>query len=177
MALLVQLGGGNNFDMRLSRDLVLRHLGGRQDVEVVLADWKIATTPHPPDLPDNVRSFSTFPISRYLNAFDATVSAVGYNSFHEATAAGLPAIYVPNENPSQDDQLARAEFAARRGFALLARQQQPEALIAALEAVLDPQRRTSMRLAAGRVSSENGALAAARLVTQLAFTNRGHRTK
>jgi predicted glycosyltransferase len=175
MALLVQLGGGNNFDMRLVRDLVLRHLGGRDTVEIVLADWKIAMTPHPPDLPENVKSFSIFPIARYLNAFDATVSAVGYNSFHEATDAALPAIYIPNENPSQDDQLARAQFAARRGFAFVARHDQPEALLASLDAILDPDRRARMRAAAERVSTPNGALDAARLIAHLALTNRGHR--
>lgn len=172
---LIQLGGGNNFDMRLIRDLALRHLGNRPDVEVVILDWKISSTHLPEKLPANTKSISTFPISRYLNAFDATISAVGYNSFHEAIDAGLPAILVPNENPSQDDQLARASFAARHGAALVARRDQPEGLIAALQTILDPKRRLEMVRACNRISSANGAAHAADIIRNFSQCSRGHR--
>ncbi len=172
---LIQLGGGNNFDMRLIRDLTLRHLGNRPDVEVVILDWKISSTALPETLPANTKSVSTFPISRYLNAFDATVSAVGYNSFHEAIDAGLPAILVPNENPSQDDQLARANFAARHGAALVARRDQPENLIAALQTILDPEKRLEMVRACERMTCPNGAVQAADIIRNFAQCNRGHR--
>lgn len=159
----------------MTRDLVLRHLAGRENVQIALVDWKISATPTPENMPDNVALLSTFPIARYLNAFDATVSAVGYNSFHEAAAAGLPAIYVPNENPSQDDQLARANFAARHGAAFVARRDQPESLIQALEAILDPSTRRAMKRAAQGLGHENGAVEAADLITQYAQTYRGDR--
>jgi UDP:flavonoid glycosyltransferase YjiC (YdhE family) len=174
--ILIQLGGGNNFDMRLTRDLVLRHLGERPDVQIVILDWKISTTHLPDIMPKNASSVSTFPIARYLNAFDATVSAVGYNSFHEAVDAGLPAILVPNENPSQDDQLARASFAARHGAAILARRDQPESLLQALEAILDPVKRSEMARANQRLSCPNGVTDAVKIIADLAQTNRGLRT-
>lgn len=173
--ILMQLGGGNNFDMRLTRDLVLRHIGDRPNTQIVILDWKISTTRLPDFMPANAISVSTFPVARYLNAFDATISAVGYNSFHEAIDAGLPAILVPNENPSQDDQLARANFAARHGAALLARRDQPESLIQALEAILDPVRRSEMKRAIQNLSCPNGAVEAAKIITQLAQSYRGHR--
>jgi hypothetical protein len=175
--ILLQLGGGNNFDIRLTRDLALRYLRGRKDVQVALIGWKISSTPPPQNLPDNVVLVSIFPIARYLNAFDATVSAVGYNSFHEALDAGLPAIYVPNENPAQDDQLARASFAARHGAALVARRDNPESLIAALEAILDPAKRASMARAALALKCPNGAVDAAQLITQYALSYRGNRAE
>lgn len=174
-AILVQLGGGNNFDMRLSRDLALRALQGREGVQVVLVDWKISATAPPDDLPDNVLRLTTFPISRYLNGFDATISAAGYNSFHEATDAALPAIYIPNENPAQDDQLARASFAARRGAAILARRDRPEDLLAAVQRILDPETRQDMVAAAETLRRENGAVDAARIISHLAQTQRGAR--
>ena len=126
-------------------------------------------------MPKNAIMLSAFPIARYLNAFDATVSAVGYNSYHEITQACLPAIYVPNENPSQDNQLARANFAARHGSAIVARREQPENLIQALEVVLDPDRRALMARAARELSRPNGAIEAADIVTQFANTYRGFR--
>jgi len=171
--ILIQLGGGNNFDMRLCRNLVLQYLADRTDIQIVLLDWKISPTTLENELPTNAVRLSTFPAARYLNAFDATISAVGYNSFHEATAAGLPAIYIPNENPSQDNQLARAAFAARHGAAILVRHDRPEELIAALENILIPDNRDAMSLAAKSLAFENGALKAAELVTQLVNCNRG----
>jgi UDP-N-acetylglucosamine:LPS N-acetylglucosamine transferase len=89
--------------------------------------------------------------------------------------AGLPTIYVPNENPAQDDQLARANFAARHGAAMIARRDQPELLIQMLETILDPAIRTSMKNAALQLACPNGASEAARLVSQLAQSYRGHR--
>jgi predicted glycosyltransferase len=171
--ILLQLGGGNNFDMRLCRNLVLNHLANRPDVQIVLLDWKISPTTLEIELPANALRLSTFPIARYLNAFDATVSAVGYNSFHEATAAALPAIYIPNENPSQDNQLARAAFAARHGAAFLARHDRPEQLIAALEQLMVPAHREVMSSAAKTLVFENGSIQAADLITQLVNCNRG----
>jgi UDP-N-acetylglucosamine:LPS N-acetylglucosamine transferase len=41
----------------------------------------------------------------------------------------LPAIFVSNESPSQDDQLARENFATRHGAAFVASRDQPEKLI------------------------------------------------
>lgn len=174
-AILVQLGGGNNFDMRLVRNLVLGKLGGREDTQIVFVDWKISQTPYDGTLPSNAQRVETFPVSRYLNAFDATVSAVGYNSFHEAIQAQLPAIFVPNENPSQDDQLARAQFAARHGAAIVCRRDNPESLVQALDAILNPHTRVSMSQAAAQLTRPNGALAAADIIMQLGQTARGNR--
>ncbi len=173
--ILMQLGGGNNFDMRSCRDLVFRTLGGRQGVQIAMAHWKISTDPEPVVLPPNGQLFSIYPISRYLNAFDAMVSAAGYNSFHEATEAAIPAIYIPNENPSQDDQRARASFAARHGAAIVAPRDNPEALVAALHEILDPERRAAMSKAARVLGQANGAIAAAGLIRQLGLTQRGGR--
>lgn len=173
VAVLVQLGGGQNFDLRLCRDLVFRHLGQLDEVQIVVVDWKIAPTALDGNMPPNLSRISTFPVARYLKAFDATVSVVGYNSFHETTAAALPAIYIPNENPAQDNQLARAAFAARRGAARLVRHNQPEQLIAALDHVLVAENRAKMSAAAQNLPVENGAIHAANIISQLVQCRRG----
>src|SRR5690606_5154986 len=57
----------------------------------------------------------------HFAAFDYAVVAAGYNSFHETLRFGVPALFVPNDATSLDDQVARAEHAAGRGWALSAR--------------------------------------------------------
>jgi UDP-N-acetylglucosamine:LPS N-acetylglucosamine transferase len=72
-----------------------------------------------------------FPISRAIAAFDFSVSAAGYNTFHEVIAQGLPTIFVPNRHPSMDDQGARAEFAQDHGAGSTSRKKKcpfPDAL-------------------------------------------------
>ncbi len=61
-----------------------------------------------------------FPLSQHFRAFDYAVVAAGYNSFHEALRFGVPALLVPNTSTSLDDQVRRARYAARRGWALTA---------------------------------------------------------
>ncbi|HEX6142239.1 MAG TPA: glycosyltransferase, partial [Geminicoccaceae bacterium] len=113
-AVIFMLGSGNNYDYSTVRHLALEHLAARADVQVVVAEWLMSE--HPLDLPDGVIRLQRFPLSRWFHAFDAAVSAVGYNSFHELLAAGVPTLFVPNENPQQDDQLARARWAERHGL-------------------------------------------------------------
>lgn len=61
-----------------------------------------------------------FPLSEHLHAFDYSIAAAGYNSFHEALRFGIPTIFVPNTATSLDDQEGRARYAAARGWALCA---------------------------------------------------------
>jgi UDP-N-acetylglucosamine:LPS N-acetylglucosamine transferase len=58
-----------------------------------------------------------YPLSRYFHAFDVAISASGYNSFHELLRFGVPTLFVPNRSTAMDDQVARASFAAKKGFA------------------------------------------------------------
>jgi len=50
---------------------------------------------------------------------DLVVSAVGYNSFHELTYHGVPAIFVPQMAGFMDDQLTRAQASAKRGLSVV----------------------------------------------------------
>lgn len=112
--LLVTLGAGNINDTSSEIGSVVSHMSDRRP------DWVVAVTRAPirtasDDLPDAVRVVRAYPLSRLLNAFDAAVSAAGYNGFHEVVAAGLPTVFVPNSATGADDQAARARFAADEG--------------------------------------------------------------
>ena len=132
----MQLGSRNNFDYAAIDQAVLDELGGRPDVELVHVDWLIGEAE--PELPPRVRRLRTFPVPRYLRAFDLAVSAVGYNSFHELLAFGVPPIFVPNENPIMDAQELRAAWAERHGLALAVGRRDPYRMVRALRSLLDP---------------------------------------
>lgn len=52
-------------------------------------------------------------------AADLTISATGYNSFHEILYSQVPAIFIPQFAPYLDDQERRARAASERGLAEL----------------------------------------------------------
>jgi UDP:flavonoid glycosyltransferase YjiC (YdhE family) len=172
-AVLIQLGSGNNFDYARLRRRVLELLAGRPELEPVVVVSPIAQAV--PDLPAQTRVRHLFPVARYLAAFDAAVSAAGYNSFHELLTAGVPTLFVPNENPSMDDQLGRAAWAAQAGLALMARAAAPFRLEQQLDELLDEARLAQLRLRLGQVAQDNGAEDAARIVAEMAFTLRADR--
>jgi glycosyltransferase involved in cell wall biosynthesis len=169
-ALIFMLGAGNNFDYGTLRRLALDHLAGRRDVQLAVADWLMST--RPADVPDGAVRVQRFPLARWLGAFDAAISAVGYNSFHELLTAGIPTLFVPNENPQQDDQLARARWAERRGLALCVRTQEVYRLKPALERLLDPAERAEMAERSAGLDRTNGAEEASRAIVELAHIGR-----
>ncbi|HTE49593.1 MAG TPA: glycosyltransferase [Kofleriaceae bacterium] len=85
-----------------------------------------------------ISRLETYPLSRVIRAFDFCIAAPGYNSFHELLASAVPTVFIPNEQTDIDDQVARAEWAARAGVGLMSRADDLEALDRALTAMLDP---------------------------------------
>jgi hypothetical protein len=85
-----------------------------------------------------------FPLARYLGAFDAAVSAAGYNAVHELIPAGLPTLLVPNTATRTDDQVSRAQEVARRGLALTADGADPSDLTAAVRHLLTAETRSDL---------------------------------
>ena len=168
---LVSLGAGNNFDFGRIRSLCFKTLQTQANVSIAYAESPIANTTA--ELPPGVFRLSVYPLARYLLAFDAAISAAGYNSFHELLEARIPTLFIPNENMQMDDQAARAGFAASCGMALCARQENAYALVRCLSKLFDPSIRASMRrrMENGGVT-ENGAETAAEIVAELAFTVR-----
>ncbi|WP_433297020.1 glycosyl transferase [Actinoplanes sp. CA-030573] len=157
-AALLQLGAGNINDISSPISRICRNLTGH-GFQLVLAESTIATTPMPP-VP-GAKVVKLYPVSRYLKAFDLTVSAAGYNSFHEQIGFAIPTVFLPNTATRLDDQVGRARFAAATGVALTV--EDPES--AELEEVLDQAARPEVRAGlvhrCGELAFENGGAEAA----------------
>jgi hypothetical protein len=170
LTVLLQLGSGNNYDYRAVRKLAVDRLRRLGDVQVAIAQWMIAEQAL--DVPDDVLKLSHYPLSRYLPAFDFVISAVGYNSFHEIVSAQVPAVFVPNEHPQQDNQLGRARYAERHGFGFCVRTSEVYRLAACIDALLDPAERRRLRDGCAALAFENGAIEAARFIEEMAYGRR-----
>jgi UDP:flavonoid glycosyltransferase YjiC (YdhE family) len=169
-AVLVQLGSGNNFRYDVINWHLLECLSKKHGVQVVAAEWLMAKRSIESD--ERVRVVKTFPLSRYFRAFDASISAVGYNSYHELVQARIPTLFIPNENPRQDNQLVRAQFAERHSFGLCIRVHDVYRLRPAIDRILDPAERQLMANACARFARPNGAVEASRIIEELAFAMR-----
>ncbi len=169
-ACLVQLGAGNNFDLERLRGGLLEALLERPEWQIVWLDWAIAQNRI--ELPPAVRRVRAYPIARYLHAFDCAISAAGYNAYHELLTHGLPTLFVPNEHPMMDDQLARAIYADLHGFGFLLRRRDHYRVDETVRRLLDPVERARIRKGCMRLASENGAFEAARILEELAYACR-----
>lgn len=136
---------------------------GRVVLSTLVEDpaWQIAVTrvataqEHVPIVDrERIRELpGVYPLVRYLAAFDAVVSAAGYNAVHEFLTAGLPTLIVPNPATPTDDQVARADHLADTGLALSAHLDEPEALTAAVRRLGDPAVRTALTAAIDALDS------------------------
>ena len=108
-----------------------------------------------------------YPISRYFNAFNFSIAAAGYNTFHEVLGFGLPTIFLANRHPSMDDQGARAEFAQDNGAGFDLPDDQLFHLPALCEALLNDKARDYVSECCLGLSRDNGAKQAASAVMNL----------
>ena len=169
-AVLLQLGAGNNYDYGALRRSAIALLKERYDADVSMAEWPIAVQPL--KLPEGVRAIREYPLSRYARAFDLVISAAGYNSFHELLLAGVPTIFVPNEHPQQDDQLARARFVEHHGLGACVRVRDVYRLSAAIDRLLAPGERRRIARRCARLEHGNGALELAGLIEEMAYSRK-----
>ena len=72
----------------------------------------------------------------YFRAFDASIQAGGYNSFHEMRTFGLPTLFYPNMNTGMDDQLARCNIAQTEGWGLVLKERTEANIARSVEALL-----------------------------------------
>ena len=170
LAVLVQLGSGNNYDMSRIRNHILQRLLSEPDLHIVNADWLIGEGSA--DLPESVIRLQEYPLSRLFNAFDFSVGAVGYNSFHEVINAGLPTLFVPNQSPEQDEQIVRARYAKLKGMARVAPSTDLHQANFELADMLNSNTRKEIREACLKSASKNGADEAARYLAEMSFSRR-----
>ena len=113
----VQLGAGRineiDSDVRQVVDALLAH----DDVHVVLGESLLGDRLQI-NL-DRVHIIRDYPNALFLNAFDVSIQAGGYNSFHEMRKQVIPTLFLPNMNTGMDDQLARCEVAEKEGWGIV----------------------------------------------------------
>ncbi len=164
-AVLVQLGSGTTSEIVSQTNDIIKACTKFPQLQVVIAEWAIGAVSF--DVWPEVKVLRGFPLSRYFNAFDFTISAVGYNSFNEIISFGLPAIFFANENPIMDDQAGRAAFAVDQGAAFMTSPDEIKELPGLIEALLDERARSIIKVNCARIALPNGAQAAANLIVRL----------
>ena len=164
--MLIQLGAGNNFSFTDLIDRIVARLQRDGGVRPVIAQW--LTSSLPPDLWRGVPRLRCYPISRYYKAFDFSVSAAGYNSFHEVIGYGVPTVFAPNRHEIMDDQAGRAAFADGNDAAIYLDEDAEPLLDTVLTVMLDAANRAALRRGCRRLARPNGAVEAARLVERVA---------
>ncbi|MGI9386892.1 MAG: glycosyltransferase, partial [Methyloligellaceae bacterium] len=172
-ALLFQLGSRNNYSLGPLLDNMLDWLTARDELQLVWLDWAIAKEESV--LPPGVQRIRLYPVARYLNAFDYAVSAAGYNAFHELLRSNLPTLFLPNENPMMDDQLSRALFAQQHRLGMCLRRRDIYRYEAILAEFIDPSEQEQRRQHCARLEFSNGAVEAARIIEEAAFSARADR--
>ena len=104
-------------------------------------DWQVAVVRSPLSQGDResrgIAIDGVYPLVQYLRAFDAAVSAAGYNSVHELIPARVPTLLVPKSASQTDNQLARASHLADRELALMANDGDIELVRSQVRALLD----------------------------------------
>ena len=134
IAVYVQLGAGEINDIDSEVRMTLEVLTMREDVHVVLGESMIGNRLDI-SLP-RVHIIRDYPNSMYFRAFDATVQAGGYNSFHEVHHVGIPALFYPNMETGMDDQLARCKVAETEGWGIVLEVRSKESISKAVDELI-----------------------------------------
>ena len=134
---VTMLGGGVAADRSAQTTAVAASLARRSDVLHLVVVWPTATVDPGLFCWPNTRVVRTHHASVLAAAADLFVSAVGYNSFHEALYNRIPTIFVPQMAAYMDDQRSRAIAAAERGLARLAEPHELATLDQTLARMLD----------------------------------------
>ncbi|WP_052336239.1 hypothetical protein [Nocardioides alkalitolerans] len=164
-ALLLAPGSGAYADVSTLVAAVLAR------VAEVAPDWQVAVTRqaiarHATRASDQVVVLQdVYPLARYLPAFDAAVSAAGYNAVHEQLAVGLPTLFVPSTGHETDDQVARVRGVTEIGAALAATG--ADDLVAGVDRLLDAGVRAGLAAACADLPAADGASTIAALLADL----------
>ena len=117
---VTMLGGGVAADRSAMACAIAAQMDRRQGVLNLVITWPTATLEAGLFGWRNTRVVKTHHAHPLVCAADLFISAVGYNSFHEAMYNAVPTIFVPQMAAYMDDQETRARAAAERGLAALA---------------------------------------------------------
>ena len=166
-AVLVQLGTGDS-DVNEKLTAALSGLLGWKDLQVILTKQpldKNGKSLAPEGL--DIRVVRHFPLARVLHAFDAGVSATGYNGFHENLPARLPTVFISNIRGT-DDQEARAQWGHDFGYAIRGNQADLHDITAAVKKLQDPEVRAKLAAKCRELPATTGGAEIAEILFELA---------
>ncbi len=115
---------------------------------------------------ESVTPVDYYPMAELYPAFDAALSAAGYNTAMELLHHGVPSAFVPFER-QVDDQEARARAIESAGAGLCVPELSAETLPSVIERLLDPLSASTMRASARRLVPDSGACRAAEAIVGL----------
>ncbi len=161
------LGGGVASDRTVQTQMLCSTLERRENCLHLVVAWPNAVVPDGIYGWNNTRVVQTQNTLQLCCAADLTVSAAGYNSFHELMYAAIPTIFIPQAAPYLDDQERRARAAADRGLAALVLESELMSLGREVNAFLDGDRGSAIAAAhADLILPDTGNRAAAALIEQ-----------
>jgi UDP-N-acetylglucosamine:LPS N-acetylglucosamine transferase len=164
-SVLVQLGAGYNRDVVTLVDRLITQLQRHAELQVCVAEWLNGTQPL--NYWPGVSYLRGYPLSQYFKAFDFSISAAGYNTFHEIVNFDLPTIFIPNRHPSMDDQAGRSTHAQGLHAAFELDETDLSDLPDLVALLLDSKAREFLIQHSKALHQPNGAADAARLLSEL----------
>ncbi len=163
----VTYGGGGDAAMDEALRNTIQALSG-EPFTVAVSDAPLyrGAMPHGAAIPPNVAVVRHYPMAEMFAAFDAAISAAGYNTSMELLHHGVPTALVPFAR-QVDDQCERASGLAAEGAALMLEELTAEGIRRTVAMLLDADRAEALRTAARRRVPDNGAEAAAQAIVSL----------
>lgn len=161
--LYITYGGGGDDELHDALNITFKALRD--------TDWTLAVANAPldrgkrPTLPSNARWVNYYPMAECFAAFDAALSAAGYNSVTELLHHGVPSVFVPFER-GVDDQFARVQKAVDAGAALTC-SLEVEAIQAAVNQLANNEIAQRLARKAQEITPANGADRAAQIILDL----------
>ncbi|WP_298975513.1 glycosyltransferase [uncultured Roseobacter sp.] len=164
---VTMLGGGVASERTAQTQFLCSLLERRVNCLHLVVAWPNAVVPSGLYGWHNSRVIHTERTLDLCQAADLTISATGYNSFHELIYAQVPAILIPQSAPYLDDQERRARAAFERGLAGFVQEVELMSLEREVTAFLDNGKSDVVRQALRAVTlPEPGNHAAAKLIEQ-----------
>jgi UDP:flavonoid glycosyltransferase YjiC (YdhE family) len=113
----VQLGAGRINDISSAVRLVVDALLEDQNVHIVLGESLLGERTMLGL--ERLHVIRDYPNALFLKAFDASVQAGGYNSFHEMRSVRMPTLFIPNTQTGMDDQYKRVMLSEKEGWGIV----------------------------------------------------------
>lgn len=163
---VTMLGGGVAADRSVQLSAIAATLSAHPGTLHLVVTWPTAKVPPALYGWKNTRVVKTHHASVLVAAADLYISAVGYNSFHEAMYNAVPTIFMAQMNQFMDDQQKRAMAAVDRGLSDIVAPDQMSLMASLISAHLDGGRKEEIAAAFRAVElPEPGNAVAARIIS------------